>query len=58
MKNWEALNTDDRERILNAVDTLLEKNPELPDQLTRLARLKEKKPFVWTIAVKKLCAES
>lgn len=56
-KNFESLSAEKKSQVIQAVETLLENNPEFPEQLTKLAEIKKTKPFIWTMALKKLGAE-
>lgn len=57
LKNFNSLSAEQKDSVMAAVEILLENNAALPDQLTRLAEIKKTKPFVWTMALKKLGAE-
>lgn len=44
----------DKEKILSAINKLVKHDPSLADNLTKLAELAEKNPFVYKQAVKQL----
>jgi len=44
----------DKEKILNAINKLAKLDPSLGENLTKLAELAEKKPFIYQQAIKQL----
>lgn len=55
-KNIKALSDQEQTILLEAVNSLLTNNPELPKQLTKLAEVKKHTPLIWKMALHKLGA--
>ncbi|MFZ4056963.1 MAG: hypothetical protein ACOYKE_02440 [Ferruginibacter sp.] len=51
---FNALSDEDKAKVLKSIDTLSKDNGDIVDQLERLAILKDKKPFVFKLAIHKL----
>jgi ABC-type hemin transport system ATPase subunit len=52
--NFSALDVQDQQTILQAVNTLCKNNPHVAAQLAKLADLKENNPMYWKIGLKAL----
>ena len=44
----------EKARLMSAVNVLCEDNPDVVDQLEKLAKIKSEKPFIWTMLKSKI----
>jgi hypothetical protein len=54
LEHWTNLDINDQKKILKALDQLAKDNPDIAQQLTKLADLKNRKPATFKAALEKL----